>query len=241
MESLPKHSRTPALPLDFQWLPDIERMRETWFLLSPAYLDEAMKQDYAEYAEFWDWYFGGNQSGSPAPERRRRTQQDFGPPADIKAFTHYRSYQADLRQRVAPIIRDLMGEGLIDWFSFLVHDYSSGIDTSPDDKRHYLHLRIALAEGVTPAQAQARLPADWAALRPLPPQDPDRMDSCLASTMTDGDLRWSWWLLGLMCAGALGLTVAHPAGRFIPIRNIFGHLHYFGNAHHAWDMKLQVD
>jgi hypothetical protein len=47
-----------------------------------------------------------------------------------------------LRDEVLPTVRRLAP--YIEWFSFLVHDRASGVPTTEDDKRCYIHLRLKL-------------------------------------------------------------------------------------------------
>jgi hypothetical protein len=54
-----------------------------------------------------------------------------------------------LRTQVAPLVRTLRERELVGWFSFFVHDRSSGVPTARDDHAAYLHLRLELLPGVT--------------------------------------------------------------------------------------------
>jgi len=47
-----------------------------------------------------------------------------------------------LRDEVLPLVKRL--SPYLEWFSFLVHDRASGVPTTEDDKRCYIHLRCKL-------------------------------------------------------------------------------------------------
>jgi hypothetical protein len=47
-----------------------------------------------------------------------------------------------LRRDVLPFVRELEREGTLEWYSFLVHGYRSGVPTTPEDASSYVHLRF---------------------------------------------------------------------------------------------------
>ena len=49
-----------------------------------------------------------------------------------------------LRSVAAPLVRGLTQKEVIYWYCFLVHDSKSGVPTSKEDDRPYVHLRMAL-------------------------------------------------------------------------------------------------
>jgi hypothetical protein len=51
-----------------------------------------------------------------------------------------------IRKKVQPLISNLKNEGLIRWYSFLIHDRRSGVPTTEDDNNPYFHLRFESEE-----------------------------------------------------------------------------------------------
>jgi hypothetical protein len=51
-----------------------------------------------------------------------------------------------IRCKVSEIITQLKNEGSINWYCFLIHNQSSGVPTTQDDKNPYFHIRMALDE-----------------------------------------------------------------------------------------------
>jgi len=47
-----------------------------------------------------------------------------------------------LRDEVLPLVKRL--SPYLEWYSFLVHDYASGVPTTADDKRCFIHLRFKM-------------------------------------------------------------------------------------------------
>ncbi len=63
---------------------------------------------------------------------------------DATSLQVWQNYLDMLRSVVAPLVRDLTQKGVIHWYCFLVHDRESGVPTSKEDDRLYVHLRMAL-------------------------------------------------------------------------------------------------
>jgi hypothetical protein len=62
------------------------------------------------------------------------------------AVTHEQVFKM-IRTEVFQTIRQLEKDGIIDWYSFLIHDRESGdIPTTIDDNNLYFHIRVSLSE-----------------------------------------------------------------------------------------------
>jgi hypothetical protein len=55
-----------------------------------------------------------------------------------------------IRKKIRPLISRLKDDGLISWYSFLVHDRNSGVPTTQDDNNPYFHIRFETKEGINP-------------------------------------------------------------------------------------------
>ena len=79
---------------------------------------------------------------------RAAVRSDLAPPAD-PAWLMARGIEADapvvfraVRDHLLPIVRQLERERAIQWYAFPVHDLSSGVPTTAEDKDAYLHFQF---------------------------------------------------------------------------------------------------
>ena len=78
---------------------------------------------------------------------------------DATSLQVWQDYLDMLRSAVAPLVRDLTQRGAINWYCFLVHNWKSGVPTSRDDDRLYVHLRMALTKASNEAEFINQLPS----------------------------------------------------------------------------------
>jgi hypothetical protein len=132
-----------------------------------------------------------------------------------------------LRDEVLPTVRKL--GRYIEWFSFLVHDRASGVPTTEDDKRCYIHLRLKLRK----FQRREIIPSiprflsdPWQFTRKV---DLSREIAGVDPKVLDVDRAWaelgeqSAWLLNFIEA-----CDAHADGLQL-VRIVRQHLHFFAN------------
>jgi hypothetical protein len=134
-----------------------------------------------------------------------------------------------LRRDVLPLIRKLEGFGLF-WYCFLVHDRSSGVPTTEDDRDPYIHLRFELVP--KPWQGEEDmlgfLSSSWKMTRQI--ELPDQIAGLNLKYRFDAPTAWriiasqSRWLLELIEEHGSDVddgTVLQHVRQF---------LHYFANA-----------
>ena len=114
--------------------------------------------------------------------------------ADLVAT--WQRYLNLLRLVVAPLIRELMRDRLIDWYSFLVHGRQSGVPTTEEDDGVYIHLGMALAPGIDVASLLDRLPASCVMTRPMPMPNRASLDTIDIQSLTGAKVEWGWRVLG---------------------------------------------
>lgn len=120
-----------------------------------------------------------------------------------------------VRDDVLPLVRTLEQKRRLASFSFLVHDRTSGVPTTPEDPTAYLHLRLTFTVLQTLRAVRARLPAPWVFHTPVKPSS----DEAKAHRLLDPQSAWY-----------LSLIEAH---RHLPDRELLQtvrqFLHYFAN------------
>jgi len=62
-----------------------------------------------------------------------------------------------LRFKIRPALLDLKNRGIIDWYSFLIHDKKSGVPAQLEEGLYY--IRVALNENIGPSDLLATLPS----------------------------------------------------------------------------------
>lgn len=140
------------------------------------------------------------------------------------------AYYRILRTTVAPLVRGLVADGVIDWYSFLVHDYKSGVPAGPGDSRAYIHLRMSLTEPADENDLLLRLPADCVMTQRMVPPDPPTLDRVRIDHLAGADAAAGWKVLGVLSELTLELVDAHAPDRPIPlVENIGQFLHYLDN------------
>lgn len=107
-------------------------------------------------ARMWEAFF---KIGEHAPGRASGEEVLYADPAAAREETL--AYLRILRDRVAPVVRDLERGGVIDWYSFLVHDRESGVPVSEGDRGVYVHLRFSTTEARGDGDVAGRFPPEW--------------------------------------------------------------------------------
>jgi hypothetical protein len=145
------------------------------------------------------------------------------------AVASWQAYQNQLRNVVAPLIADLRRRKLVRWFSFLVHDATSGVPTDATDTATYVHLRLEAAPGVDLDGLVRALPEGCRFSRRMQPPNLQSMDSIDVRALVGADATPAWQLLGHTSEWVLALLEAHDTGTPIPVTNVAQFLHYIGN------------
>ena len=134
-----------------------------------------------------------------------------------------------LRTEVAPLVCTLRERKLVGWFSFLVHDCSSGVPTTPDDRAVYLHLRLELLPEVTFDTLRNVLPPICILTRTAAPVDERSLSPADHKALVAPEVATGWALFGASSEWALDFACAHRDDRSLPVQNLRQFLHYLGN------------
>jgi len=143
---------------------------------------------------------------------------------------------AHLRRDVLPLIRALE-QGAIIWYAFLIHDRNSGVPTTADDDRAFIHLRLKfehdplnnwdLAEFLTDGH-WLRQPSPWVLTRRCELSTDMAGVDCHALR---GKSEHAWQLLGAQSEWVLDLIEAHvpDADNYTMLKHCRQFLHFFAN------------
>ena len=134
-------------------------------------------------------------------------------------------YVQFLRENVPPLVGRLRAEGLIGWYSFLLHNEKHVNAPKPG---LYIDLKVELALGRSECELRTAMPAKWACLQ-HPPEGP--VDNNIARDLlrNDSDAE-GWRVLGEASEWILRMFDAHKPEVRVPSRHISQFLHYFANA-----------
>lgn len=136
-----------------------------------------------------------------------------------------------IRLRVRPILLQLRDKGIIEWFSFLVHDRESGVPTTEDDRNIYFHVRVSLKKGISlkredvnellPKDFEKHLTGQCTNVRSIKGIDTLLMES--------EDIAEVWRIIGEQSEWVINMLGIFKEGIRIPIDQVAQFLHYYSN------------
>jgi hypothetical protein len=116
------------------------------------------------------------------------------------------------------------------WYSFLIHDFGSGVPTGKDDHDAFWHIRLELSPQVSEDSFRAALPGYCALTRPVARQTLEQITG-VTTSMLIGSIADAWWLIGEQSEWLLHLLGTYSTDA--PWETISGeiaqYLHYFAN------------
>ena len=132
-----------------------------------------------------------------------------------------------MRKRVAPLVHALRANGTVGWYSYLIHDRTSGVPVDTDGL--FLHLRLEVLNGRSLTELMAQLPSWCEKARQMAVPDPPRLDSIDVPALRAGSVEEGWRIMGESAEWALHLIEAHDPSRVVPPQNVVQFVHYLGN------------
>ncbi len=145
------------------------------------------------------------------------------PPTALAIWQGY----LDLLRFKPPLVRRLLANRTIVWYSFLVHDHTSGVP-APATGPH-VHLRVQLGPRVRLPQFQKHLPTFCVMTQMVRQPIPVTLDSVDVTALKGSDVANGWGVLGESCEWVLGMLAAHDRKKPVPVQNVEQFLHYVGN------------
>ena len=159
---------------------------------------------------------------------------------DATSLQVWQNYLDMLRSVVAPLVRDLTQRGAINWYCFLVHNWKSGVPTSKDDDRLYVHLRMALTKASNEAEFINQLPSFCRFSRKMSMPNPPRLDNVDIQSLAKGQVEQGWKILGESSEWVLKMLDAHDPNKQVPAQNVAQFLHYIGNQLFIKNVQIQM-
>lgn len=135
-----------------------------------------------------------------------------------------------VRFDVLPFIRTLDRMGChsnvnrLEWYAFLLHDRASGVPTTEEDKRLYIHLRLRFKR---PIKLTGR--PGWYFTRPVVLSA--EIAGIDRSTLVDGNIDKAWQLIGDQAVLFMKIIEAHRPDvcNLVLLKQMRQFLHYFAN------------
>jgi len=141
----------------------------------------------------------------------------------------WQDYADLLRTTVAQIIRERREQNQIRWYSFLVHNQQSGVPTTPNDARLFVHLRMELASGVDEGVFIAKLPPTCLMAGKMQVPTPPSLDTIDITFLKNSNVSEGWKILGESSEWVLSMLDSHDTHTKVPPQNVAQFLHYIGN------------
>jgi hypothetical protein len=159
---------------------------------------------------------------------------------DTGSLQVWQNYLDVLRSVIAPMVRDLSRKGMINWYCFLVHDRSSGVPTSEEDDRPYVHLRVSLTQATSEAEFISQLPSFCQFSRKMSMPNPPSLDKVDIQFLVKGQVEEGWKILGESSEWVLKMLDAHDPNKPVPPQNVTQFLHYIGNQLQAEAVQIRM-
>lgn len=153
----------------------------------------------------------------------------IGDPTTMAPDRFWASYIDLLRQSLNPSMTSLRRDGIVRWFSFLVHGREGGVPTEVDDKSLFIHIRVEAGPGVEEHALVQRLPISWLWTRRMSSDSAGRIAGVDASYLRGADIAHAWQILGESSEWVLRMLDAHDARQPIPLNHVGQFLHLIDN------------
>ncbi len=135
------------------------------------------------------------------------------------------SYLDQVRRDVLIPIRKLQSDGLLRWYSFLIHGPDQLGGREPLDDKQYIHLRLEPNLGMDVDEFKAKLPGHFR----KPTRDTlANIGGLNSRVLRDEDWAYAWKLNGEASEWVLSLIEAHGDQR-MTLQQITQFLHYITN------------
>jgi len=144
---------------------------------------------------------------------------------------HYDNLYDMIRFKIHPMISDLRRKRITDWYCFLIHDRTSGVPTTEDDKNAYWHIRFTVGKDINPKEflpnycdMTRKVKREW--VEDISISQTEVMDKSL---FVNGKIEEAWRIIGEQSEWLLTLLNMYKKDAKITPRQIAPFLHYFAN------------
>lgn len=142
-----------------------------------------------------------------------------------------------IRFNVYPMISDLRDKKIIDWHFFLIHNWRTGVPTTPDDKNLYFHIRFTVNKDIevkNEKDVDNLLPNYCVMTRKIKRK---RVENIHMSKTEDMDkslfrnekIEEAWKIMGEQSEWVMNMLNIHKKEVEVPVKHIGQFLHYYFN------------
>jgi len=131
-----------------------------------------------------------------------------------------------IRTKISPLIVSLRGDGILNWYCFLMHNRHSGVPTSEDDDNPYFHIRLEFTRDVDPSNV---LPNYCVMTRKIHRKKVESITGINKSLLKNEEIEEAWRMIGEQSEWLLELFNIHKEGADIPPKQIGQFLHFYAN------------
>lgn len=118
------------------------------------------------------------------------------------------------------------------WYCFLIHDKTSGVPTTEDDKNAYFHIRFTVKKNINikdEKDINKYLPEYCEKSMTRRCSDVTSIQGIEKSILKDGDIAESWKLMGEQSGWVLTMLKGHEENAQIPVNQLVQFMHFFMN------------
>lgn len=135
------------------------------------------------------------------------------------------AYLDQLRREVVPAIRELQKDGLLRWFSFLIHGSDMLDGREPTSTALYVHLRLEPESGIDVSEFITKLPRHFC--KPIHKTFAE-IGGLELSVLQNEDWAYAWKIHGEASEWVVCLLESHRDSA-IPLRQLIQFLHFITN------------
>lgn len=138
---------------------------------------------------------------------------------------------ATIRTRIHPIVSD-SHDNVVNWYCFLIHDRTSGVPTTEDDKNAYFHIRFTVKKNIIIKDEEdmnMHLPEYCEKSMTRRCSSIANIEGIEKSILKDGDIAESWRIIGEQSAWVLNMLNGHKENAQIPVNQLVQFMHYYLN------------
>ena len=146
---------------------------------------------------------------------------DFTPDTQ---FLNYPEMIRIIRSKISPMILRLVDKGIINWYSFLIHDRKSGVPTKESDYSLYFHVRVSVLTDDEPI-----FPDYCIMTRKIKREWVQSISGINTSLLKNNEIEEAWKIIGEQSEWVLNMLNIHKQNIDIPRQQIGQFLHFYRN------------
>jgi hypothetical protein len=136
-----------------------------------------------------------------------------------------------IRTKIHPMV-SFSHNNIMAWYCFLIHDKTSGVPTTEDDKNAYFHIRFTVKKNTSikgEKDINKYLPEYCEKSMTRRCSDVASIQGIEKSILKDGDIAESWKLMGEQSEWVLTMLKGHEENAQIPVNQLVQFMHFFMN------------